>query len=91
MASELASILLGISLALWVCTVAVVSYALWHYVFQPWKVMRKDMASLVQKQQETQQYFETVVRPRIEAFTDEELAMVERRLRERGRVRAAGV
>lgn len=90
MGSELALILIGVCLTLWVCTVGAVSYVLWRYVFQPWKVMRKDMGSLTQKQTETQQYFETVIRPRIEAFTDEELAMIERRLKERSRVRAAG-
>ena len=90
MGSELVAILLGVSLTLWVCTVSAVSYTLWRYVFKPWKIMRLDMESLVQKQAETQNYFETAIRPRIEAFTDEELAMVERRLRERSRVRATG-
>lgn len=90
MGSELALVLIGVSLTLWVCTVAAVSYVIWRYVYSPWKTMRRDMTLLVEKQTETQQYFETVVRPRIEAFTDEELAMVERRLKERSRVRAAG-
>lgn len=39
-------ILLGIMTAAWVFTVGGVGYAIWRYVYAPWKTMRADIRAL---------------------------------------------
>lgn len=72
-------ILLGVSLTCWIFTVISVVYVLWRYVYTPWIVMRKDIQNLSGMVEAMKQ------RP-IEQ-TDEQVAMIERRLKARGMIR----
>lgn len=86
------AVLVGAALALWVCTVLGVAYATWRFSYQPFRVMRADIAALDQKHEafkhEVLAQIETR-RSRVGAFSDEELAGVEDRLMNDSRRRRA--
>ena len=82
---ELLAALVGISLALWFCSVLAVAYVLWRYSYTPWKVMRKDIAALSAQVEEIRQL--SSIR-RAEVMGEEEAAFIEGRLRSRSTARA---
>lgn len=83
---ELLSVLVGISLTLWFCTTLAVAYAMYRYVFLPWKVIRKDLAALDIKIEEVRQL--SAIR-RAEVMSDQEAAFIEERLRARSAARSS--
>lgn len=92
------AVLVGAALALWFCTVLGVAYATWRFSYQPFRVMRADLAALNAKHEtfksEVLAQIETR-RSRVGAFGNEELAGIEadllndsrRRRAEAGQVR----
>jgi hypothetical protein len=83
------AVAVGASLALWVCTVAAGAYAIWTFVYKPWKAIRADMVALDTK---VNQAVATLSQQRVLTLTDEEVAMRERQMRARQTARReAGV
>lgn len=68
----------GLSLGLWLLTVAAVAYALWRYVWRPWCVVRRDHDAVRQE-------LEAFRAERREALlrTEADEARIERNLRAR--------
>ncbi len=86
---QLLSVLVGFSLALWLCTVGIVAYTIWRYVYNPWKVMRRDIEALRALTDETAATAQAAnVGRKLEMFSDEELAKIEARQTARSRGRA---
>jgi hypothetical protein len=76
-----ASWLTGLTVLL-LCMAGAGTYAVWRYVFQPWKVMRRDVVALNDRLNELTQRVElTLARRNVEAMTDEEIAIIENRQR----------
>ncbi len=42
------AVLVGFMIAAWIFTLAGTAYAVWRYVYGPWKVMRTDISALQQ-------------------------------------------
>ena len=85
------AVLVGFTLAAWVLTSAAVAYALWRYAYQPWRVVRADVAALNAKVDQHVAWAQaTMTTRRMSSMTDEELASVERRLRRDSASRAQG-
>jgi len=80
----LVAVLVGVSLALWVTTVAATAFVLYHFVYKSWTVMRKDMRALAQQVAEG---VALLNRERIVALSDEEVAYREARMQARQRER----
>lgn len=83
---ELLSVLVGISLTLWLCTILAVAYILWRYSFAPWRSMRVDIKALDTKIEEVRQL--SAIR-RAEVMSDQEAAFIEERLRARSAARSS--
>lgn len=81
----LLAVLVGFSLAAWLLTLLGVGYAIWRYAFLPFGVLRRDVAALAQKAQQTDERLaelQRAVNPaRVSAYSDAELAAIERRQR----------
>lgn len=82
---------LGFMAAAWAFNVGMTAYALWHYVYKPWKVVRLDQAGLkamVEAQNKMiQDAIELVKIRSAEALSEEEMAYREARSRARSRQR----
>jgi hypothetical protein len=76
----LVAVLVGVSLALWVATGAVIAYVVWAWVYKPWKVMRGDIQAVNAKADAALQ---AVQQARVLTLTDEEVALRERQMRTR--------
>lgn len=76
----LVAIAVGLSLGLWVTTVAAVAYVLWAWVYKPWKVMRTDIAAAGQAASAAVQ---AVQQARVMTMTDEEVSLRERQMQAR--------
>lgn len=73
------SLLLGVSLTLWVVTVLGVSYVAWRYVYSPWKAVRADQVSLAAAFEDLKGYVQHEIGTRRAlAYSDEEEARIER-------------
>ncbi len=71
------AVLVGAALALWGCTVAATAYAIWTFVWKPWRVVRTDMKALAEQ---VNAAVALVQRERVLTLTDEEVAHRERRV-----------
>lgn len=81
------AVLVGATLALWLCTAAATAFVLYHFVYKSWKVMRTDMHALNTKVDASLQLLN---RERVMSLTDEEVAFREQRSQARQRERVRG-
>lgn len=86
----LLAVLVGVALTLWVGTVLAVAYAGYQFVWCPWKVVRKDLAAVVEEHRLIRGEFELLRKSGVFGMmAPEELAAVEDRLTRQSRARAA--
>ena len=76
-----AFVLAAVGAIAWVFTIIATCFALWQWVYLPWKVMRADIVALNREMGELRQ------QARVKIMSDEEVAHVEARMNARERVR----
>lgn len=75
---------LGFLTAIWVTMGVGVGYIVWRYVYKPWQVIRADIRNLHQLHTDLEAWVKTELGQRKAlAYTEEELALIERRTKAR--------
>lgn len=77
-------VLATLALMAWLFTVLGVTFAIYHFVWKPWKVMRADVVAL---HTEMKNLAAQVQRAQVLAHSDEEVARIEARMNARARAR----
>lgn len=82
------------ALAASLLVIVAAGYILWRYAYQPFTILRRDVAALNAKVDDTRTQLDGAMeqmRRRVGAMSDAELASIERRLRRDSAARASGM